>query len=90
MVGILKVSDFSSKNTIAIPIKNLLKNAEGYFVYLAENKDGQLVATQVPIKTGAVNGESIQVTEGLKVGDMLITSGSQSINPGDLLKTSLN
>lgn len=90
MVGILKVTDYSSKSSITIPIKTLLKNAEGYYVYVAKTENGKLIATQAPIKTGAVNKDVIQVTEGLQVGDLLITSGSQAVNPGDLVKTSLN
>ncbi|HMY84071.1 MAG: efflux RND transporter periplasmic adaptor subunit [Saprospiraceae bacterium] len=85
MVGILRIKDYNNANAITIPVKNLLKNAEGYYVFIAEKSGEKLVAKPRQIKTGAANGDKIEVTEGLKAGDQLITTGFQSIHEGDVL-----
>lgn len=86
MVGIIKLKDYYKAKTIAIPIKTLLKNTEGYYVYTAKSDNGNLIATATPIKIGVVNGAKVEVLSGLKNGDLLITSGTQNINSGDYLK----
>jgi RND family efflux transporter MFP subunit len=88
MIGVLKIRDYKNDKAISIPVKTLLKNTDGYYVFIAEVKDGKKYAKQVNIKTGAVSGENIEVIDGLKVGDELITTGYQSINDGNLLKVS--
>lgn len=85
MVGILRIKDYSNSKAITIPVKNLLKNAEGYYVFVAENVDGKMVAKEKSIKTGAANGDKIEVLDGLKQGDQLITTGYQSVHDGDYL-----
>jgi len=85
MVGILRIKDYSNSKAITIPVKNLLKNAEGYYVFVAENVDGKMVAKEKSIKTGAANGDKIEVLDGLKQGDQLITTGFQSVHDGDYL-----
>ena len=86
MIGVLKIKDYKNSSAISIPVKTLLKNTDGYYVFVAEVKDGKKYAKQVNIKTGAVSGENIEVLSGLKVGDELITTGYQSVNDGNLLK----
>jgi multidrug efflux pump subunit AcrA (membrane-fusion protein) len=71
--------------TSPFPLSLEITGSEG--IYLID-KDGKKYAKQVNIKTGAVSGENIEVIDGLKVGDELITTGYQSINDGNLLKVS--
>jgi len=86
MVGVLSINDYAKSNTIAIPVKTLLKNLDGYYVYLAKMKDGHLTVVPAPIKIGVVSTDKVEVLSGLEKGDLLITSGSQNINEGDLLQ----
>lgn len=88
MIGVLKIKDYNNAKAISIPVKTLLKNTDGYYVFIAEEKDGKMYANQVPIKTGAVSGDQIEVLTGLKVGDKMVTTGFQGINDGNLLKIS--
>ena len=85
MVGILRINDYSRKDAIVIPVKNLLKSADGYYVFIAEKSDSGLLAKAKVIKTGVVSGDKIEVLDGLKKGDQLITVGFQSIHDGDNL-----
>lgn len=85
MVGILRINDYSRKDAIVIPVKNLLKSADSYYVFVADKSDSGLIAKSKVIKTGVVSGDKIEVLEGLKKGDQLITVGFQSIHEGDNL-----
>ncbi|MCO6461991.1 MAG: efflux RND transporter periplasmic adaptor subunit [Saprospiraceae bacterium] len=85
MVGILRITDYNKSDAIVIPIKNLLKNQAGYYVYVAVQDGNNTIARMRPIKTGAVSEDKIEVIDGLKSGDQLITVGFQNINDGDNL-----
>lgn len=55
-------------------------------IYVAEKKDGKLVAEQRQVKTGAVVGDSIQIVTGLDEGDMVIVEGVNQVRDGDPVK----
>ncbi|MBK7427840.1 MAG: efflux RND transporter periplasmic adaptor subunit [Saprospiraceae bacterium] len=90
MVGILRIKDYNNATAITIPIKTLQRNTEGYFVYILKEEAGKKIAKQTNITTGVVSGNNVEVLSGLKAGDMLITTGYQSITEGDLLKVAEN
>ncbi len=53
-----------------------------FFVFVAEEADGGLVARQRPITVGPVVGDAYLVTSGLAPGDRLIVAGIQKIGEG--------
>jgi membrane fusion protein (multidrug efflux system) len=69
------------KNTILVPNETLIPILKGKKVYLCKNK----TASEVIVKTGIRTDKYVQITEGLKVGDTLITSGIMSIKNGSTL-----
>lgn len=69
------------KNTILVPNETLIPILKGKKVYL--NKNGK--ASEVIVKTGIRTDEYVQITDGLKPGDTLITSGIISIKNGSAL-----
>lgn len=85
MVGILRIRDYNKAKAIVIPVKTLLKNSEGYYVFVAAGEGGKLKAEQRKVTTGAINGDKIEIVNGLNEGDQLVTTGFQSINHGDNL-----
>ncbi len=54
------------------------------FIFVAENKgkDGQLVATQRPIRLGRITGNKQEVISGLEVRDKIVTSGILQLRNG--------
>ncbi len=69
------------KNTILVPNETLIPILKGKKVYLSKNK----TASEVIVKTGIRTDKYVQIIEGLKVGDTLITSGIMSIKNGSTL-----
>jgi membrane fusion protein, multidrug efflux system len=59
------------QNTIAIPTEALVPEMEGEIVYVARN--GR--ASTIKVTTGLRTESLVQITEGLKFGDTLLTSG---------------
>lgn len=65
-------------NTIQIPTIAIIPELGGQKVFRYENG----TAVTVPVKTGVRGEQTIQVTDGLSVGDTVITSGILNVRPG--------
>ncbi len=81
----IQIKDYSNAKTIIVPLSIVSENAEGeQYVYIAENvaKDGQAVAKKVIVKTGLSQGNYIEITSGIKDGDLVINEGARSVKDG--------
>ncbi len=67
------------KNVVIAPQAAVQQGAPGSFVYLV--KPDNTVAIQV-IKTGVTEGTRVQVTDGLKAGDKVVTDGLDRLRDG--------
>jgi len=65
------------QNTVLIPTQALIPDAKGVKVFVA--KSGK--AVPVKVQTGIRNESEIQITNGLKEGDSVITSGILQLRP---------
>lgn len=61
----------SKNDVISVDRKHLVSQGEQYYAFVAV--DGK--AKMVPVKTGIERGVRIEITDGLKEGDLLITEG---------------
>lgn len=79
--GTFVYADFSRKTTqdlLLIPREALTESVKDASVYVVENG---LVHLR-PIKTGIESGSMIQVTSGLKAGEVVVTSGQINLKDG--------
>jgi RND family efflux transporter MFP subunit len=53
-----------------------------FFAFVAEGKEGALVARQRPLKVGEIVGNDYVVLEGINPGDRVIVSGTQFLRDG--------
>jgi len=80
MVAKLKINDYLSEvPKVVIPVKYIQKGTKESFVLLAENG----VAVKKVIKISREYSGMVEVAEGVKEGDLLITDGYDLINDGD-------
>jgi RND family efflux transporter MFP subunit len=86
-IALLKVKDYASANAIAIPVGTLQNDEKGKFVMVAATENGKLLARKRPVIIGFLNGEMLEIKNGLKAGDILITEGFQSLYEGQLIST---
>jgi membrane fusion protein (multidrug efflux system) len=83
MVTKLRINDYtSSAPVVIVPVKIVQTSTNGErFVYVANGT----AAEKRVIKTGREYDGKIEVTSGLKQGELLITAGYDNINEGDLV-----
>ncbi len=84
MIAVLKVIDYQKAGAMTVPV-NLIQTAEdGDFVLVAE-KSGEKTGTakKVSVKRGRDYGGQVEILDGLKKGDLIITTGFQDVNAGE-------
>jgi len=82
----IKIKSVSLKNAITIPSKLLQKSSKGYFVYVVNEMDTNIVAKEISVEIGSSYNGEIVITNGLKADDVLINEGFRDVLDGDLLK----
>ncbi len=65
-----------------VPVLAVSRISGQYFAFVAEGKDGALVARQRPLKLGEMTGKGYLVREGIKPGERVIVSGTQFLVDG--------
>lgn len=60
--------------------------AEGYAVFVVEERDGAAVARVRRVELGEAQGNSITVASGLKVGERVIVTGATLVNDGEIVR----
>jgi RND family efflux transporter MFP subunit len=82
MLAIFKVVDYENPQALVVPL-NVVQNMEdGHFLYVAESSNGVVKAVRRKVKTGSIYNGVVEILEGLKTGDKVITSGYQNVNDG--------
>ena len=84
----MKIRDYSSPNSVIIPLKTLQNDEQGKFVMVAVDEKGKLFARKRTVNIGMLNGDQLEIKTGLKAGDQLIVEGFASLYEGQQLKTS--
>lgn len=65
-----------------VPVLAVSRIGGQYFVFVAEDQNGKLVAHQKPLRVGEMVGNNYVVLEGIKPGDKVIVSGTQFLIDG--------
>jgi len=65
-----------------VPILAVSRIGGQYFVFVAEDQNGKLIAHQKPLSIGQIVGNDYVVLDGIKPGDKVIVSGMQSLVDG--------
>jgi membrane fusion protein (multidrug efflux system) len=84
-VGVLaeiNIVTYSNSQAFSVERKNILRDGDRFFVYLAKND----LAEQRYVKPGNQYGLDIEIKEGLSRGDLLITEGQLLLEPGSKIR----
>ncbi len=81
----VKVKIYSNNKVLTpvIPTAAVQENQEGKYVYKLDSED---IPSLTYIKTGGQSGDNWIVTDGLEVGDRIITEGVLKVIPGNKVK----
>jgi multidrug efflux pump subunit AcrA (membrane-fusion protein) len=55
----------------------------GYAVFVVETRDGKQVARMRDVKLGEAYGNTVAITEGVTLGEQVITTGASLVIDGD-------
>lgn len=72
-------------NAILIPTEAVIPVLKGKMVYISQNGK----AKQVKVETGTRTAEHVVITDGLNVGDTVLTTGAMSLKPDAAVKVKL-
>jgi RND family efflux transporter MFP subunit len=67
---------------LVVPVTAVLRINGQYFVFVAEDAGGKLVAHQRGIRVGPIVGDNYQVLDGIKDGERVVVSGTQKLVDG--------
>lgn len=87
LIAIMKILDYSAPKAISVPLNTLQTDETGKFVLVAVSENGKTVARKKPVQVGELYGDKVEVKQGLKAGDNLITEGFQSLYDGQPITT---
>lgn len=86
-VALVKIQDYSVPQAVTAPINTLQTDEKGKFLLVAVNEGGKWRAKKRPVQQGELYGDRIEIKDGLKAGDLIITDGYQSLYDGQLITT---
>jgi len=81
--------DIANKDNVVVPAFAVAEDAQGRFVYVAipqpnagGKSDGLATIERQEVTTAALSVEGLEITDGLEVGDLVVTAGLRFVEPG--------
>ncbi|MBE0655643.1 MAG: efflux RND transporter periplasmic adaptor subunit, partial [Bacteroidales bacterium] len=78
----LRINDFVSENAMVVPSLIIKQDITGYYLYVAENRDGVMKSTKKYIVPGRSAEEFTMVNEGLNPGMLVVVEGFNLVKDG--------
>ena len=85
----IKINIYSKDEAVVIPLRIVREDASGKnFVYVMNEdvKEGVYITSKTFISLGNKNNTDVEVTEGLKIGDMLVLEGASIVEDSQRVK----
>ena len=85
----IRINIYSKKDAVVIPLRIVREDASGKnFVYVMnqDTKEGVYITVKTFISLGNKNNTDVEVTEGLKIGDMLVLEGASIVEDSQRVK----
>lgn len=83
MIAYIKIKDYTNNKAFCLPVNYVQKDQQGNFIYIATQKGRDWIADKRVIKTGKDYDGVIEVLEGIKTGEKIITAGYQNLDAGE-------
>ncbi len=82
LVSVVRIQDYKNESAISVPVNLVQKDEKTQYVYVAQKKGEQFVASRKEITTGVAYQGQVEVLSGLSQSDQVITAGYQNLNEG--------
>lgn len=86
MIAILKINDYRAEKAMVLPINLIQNDQQGNFVFIAVKDKDSYRAHKAPVKAGQSYNGLVEITSGLKEGDILITAGQLDLQDGQTIR----
>lgn len=86
-LALIKIEDYKVPGAIVIPVNIVQTDEKNKYVYIAEKSGNRMVARKKVIHVGENYEGMIEVKDGLKEGDQIITEGYQTLYDGQVITT---
>lgn len=83
----MKILDYSAANVVVIPVNVVQTDEKGKYVYVMEKTGDKTVARKRPVNIGESYDGMVEIKQGLKSGEQLITEGYQNLYENQLITT---
>lgn len=84
-VVVIRLTDYKKEDAITVPTEIILTDANGKYLYVAEEKDGHLEAKKVAVKAGKSQDGATEILDGVSTNDKLVIDGFRDLNEGTLI-----
>ena len=85
MVATVRIQNYDRQNATVLPVDLVQKDEQNSYVLVVEQKDGRKVAAKRVIQTGNTYNGRVEITQGLKPNDQVISAGYQNLNEGQVV-----
>ena len=86
MIAIIQINDYHTENAIVLPMNIIQTDAIGSYVYVTRPKDKFNAAYKQPVKLGLSYNGLAEVIDGVKIGEKVISAGSQDLIDGEYVR----
>ena len=86
LLAVLRIEDFHQPDAVVVPTNLILSDNQGDYVYVAEEKEGQLTATKKPVERGMTYNDETLIASGLSGNEQLIREGFRDVAEGMMVK----
>ena len=90
LLAVLRVEDFQQEDAIVVPTHLILSDNQGEYVYVAEEQEGQLVATKKAVERGMTYQNETLIASGLSGDEQLIREGFRDVAEGMAIEQAEN
>lgn len=88
MLAVITIVDYFNPQAITLPVNAIQRDENRRFVYVASGQGEDWIAELKTVETGLISRDVVEVTNGLKPGETVITFGFNMISAGDKIKLS--
>lgn len=88
LTAMIRIQDYTVPDAMTVPVNILQTDEDGKFILVASKEGNKTIARKRKVQVGELYGERLEVKDGLKTGDIIITDGFQSLYDGQTITTS--
>lgn len=86
MIAVLRINDYHANEAISTSVNLVQNDQRGQYVFIAQDEGSGYRAKKVYVKTGLNYNGMVEITGGLKPGELLIDAGYQDLEDNQMIR----